>query len=279
MRKTNVLQTLVIAALLALSTSLSAAIKQPMIEQMITDIWRVQADFHMFAVMNGSAKYRKQMEDSISRGKKTLQAMRESAESEAGRALVSDLEQTWSKFAKLARANKVAEQGHPGPYTLPHMADTGQSMIKKLNQTKVAQEGKFADIIALGGDLQHIAAEYLRMAAAPDGGKASGGGERLSFEKAVPAFGDRLDKLQKKYSDNETIRRTLSQVELRWRFIRDSLINFSENAVPFLVHRYSHQMTDELELATNLAAGSGAKKPMQGNGPPMPGQGGGEGGR
>lgn len=275
MRKTIRSRIFVAVILLACSTGLQAAIKQTGIEQMIMDVWRVQADFHMLTVMSGSDEYRKQLEKSIQRGNETLNSLRSSADSDAGNALVSELESKWSDFIEYARANETAEQGQPSRYTRLDLRSSGKAMVEQLKGADFAEEGKYSDLMSLGGDLQHIAAEYLRLAAAPGGG-VTGSGDRISFKEAVPAFGERLTELEKQYANEDAIKRTLSQVRLRWRFIRDSLVNFSENAVPFLIHRYSHQMADELELAKNLATSGGAKKPMQG-GAPVPG-GGGQGG-
>lgn len=275
MKKTTAIQTFAATVLLALSTGLQAAIQQTQIEQMIMDIWRVQADFHMYTVMSGSDEYRNQLEESIQRGNDTLSNLRSEADSDEGRTLVNELDSTWNNLVRHARANETAEQGQPSRYTLQDLEAESKAMIERLEDAEFAEEGKYADLMDLGGDLQRIASEYLRLAADPAGGMATGGGERISFEEAVPAFGERLGKLREQYSDEDAIHRTLGQVKLRWRFIRDSLINFSEDAVPFLIHRYSHQMTDELELAKNLATSGGAQQPMQG-GPPIPGEGEGE---
>ncbi|GEM_PF-263242 len=274
MKKTILSRIFAAMMLLTCSTGLQAAIKQTGIEQMIMDVWRVQADFHMLTVMGGSEEYRKQMEESIQRGNKTLDSLRSSAASDAGNTLVSELESNWSDFVEYARANETAEQGQPSRYTRLDLRSAGKSMVKQLEGADLADEGKYSDLMSLGGDLQHIAAEYLRLAAAPGGGVA-GSGDRISFEEAVPAFGESLSEVEKQYADEDAIKRTLGQVRIRWRFIRESLVNFSEDAVPFLIHRYSHQMTDELELAKNLATSGGAKQPMQG-GSPVPG--GGQGG-
>lgn len=266
MKKTILSRALAAMVMLTFSTGLQAAIKQTDIEQMIMDVWRVQADFHMLTVMSGSDEYREQMEKSIKRGNKTLEALQSAADSDAGNALVSELESTWSNFIEFARANETAKQGQPSRYTRQDLRSSGKTLVEKLKGADFAEEGEYADLMALGGDLQRIAADYLRLAAAPGGG-VQGTGDRIAFEEAVPAFGERLTELEEQYANEDAVKRTLGQVRLRWRFIRDSLINFSEDAVPFLIHRYSHQMTDELELAKNLATSGGAQKPMQGGVP------------
>ncbi len=278
MKKTILSRVFAAMVMLTCSTGLQAAIKQTGIEQMIMDVWRVQADFHMLTVMSGSDEYREQLEKSIKRGDKTLDNLESSADSDPGTAMVSELASNWSNFTQYARANETAQQGQPSRYTLKDLRASGDAMLKQLKGADFAESGEYSDLMSLGGELQHIASEYLRLAAAPGGGVA-GSGDRIAFKEAVPAFGERLTELEKQYADDDAIKRTLGQVRLRWSFIRDSLINFSEDAVPFLIHRYSHQMTDELELAKNLATSGGAEQPMQGGAPvPGNGEGGNEGG-
>lgn len=48
--------------------------------------------------------------------------------------------------------------------------------------------------------------------------------------------------------------RALNQVGLKWTFIRESMVKFYENAVPFLVYRYTKQMVDTLDQSINLAS-------------------------
>lgn len=253
--------------LLLVSPWLQAAIQQADIATFGMDVWRVQSDFHMYTVMSGDSEYRDRLEESIERGEETLDQLRADAEGEAEKELVAELSETWPRFADLARSNKAGEQGYTDAYTVRDLQDAGIDLIETLEAFEGGKEGEYADVLALGRDLQHLAAEYLKLAADPAGGMAAGTGDRISFEEAVPRFDKTLSALQEKYSDDQTMKRTLRQVALRWGFIRDSLVNFSENAVPFLVHKYSHQMTDELEVATALATSGGAQNPMQGGMP------------
>ena len=40
--------------------------------------------------------------------------------------------------------------------------------------------------------------------------------------------------------------RALNQVGLKWQFIRESMVKFYENAVPFLIYRYTKQMVETM---------------------------------
>ena len=98
------------------------------------------------------------------------------------------------------------------------------------------------------------------MAADPAGGMAAGSDEgRLDFKKSVPEFERMLKAAQSQYADDEAMTRALDQVAVKWKFIRQSMVKFYENAVPFLIYRYTKQMVDTLEQAISLASTDMAK--------------------
>lgn len=267
-----------LAALMLMPFVADAAISKVDLQQLTLDVWRIRTDFHMYTVMTGNRRYESGLQESISKGQDTLDRLLDSAETEAEQALVQKLEQHWQVYADKAGSNTVAELGYTDAYTIQDMLKAGVAINDAIaNYQGSGQEDKYADLIALGADLQHMASEYLYLSADPSGGMAVGtDSARLSFKEAVPAFDDELAKLRQKYEDDKSVARTLRQVATRWQFIRDSLVNFSENSVPFLVHRYSHEMTEELALVTALA-GDGDVKPQipgavggEGGAPPLP---------
>jgi hypothetical protein len=270
MSKSFVCRSLAAVLLILSAVSGQAAIEQSQLSRLALDIWRIRADFHMFTVMTGNDRYQSQLEESISRGEETMAEIMDSAESEAEMALVESLAEEWDQYIEYARSNSIVELGYTDHYTVLDMSASRNQLMDSIREYQGAEEDEFADLVSLGADLQQMASEYLQLAADPSGGSTIGGANKLEFQKAVPAFDEKLEKLKEQYSDNKAVSRTLRQVSLRWRFIRDSLVNFSENSVPFLVHRYSHEMTEELALAT-MVSGMEEMKP-----PTMPGAGAGD---
>lgn len=265
---TRILRT-ALALLVLLPFQAQAALSKADLQQLTLDVWRIRADFHMYTVMTGNRKYAEQLEESILKGQDTMDSLLDSAETDAELQLVEQLQQHWEQYREKARSNTVAELGYTDAYTIQDMLKAGVAINDAIREYQGAGEDKYSDLIALGSDLQQMASEYLYLAADPSGGMAAGTDTaRLSFKEAVPAFDEKLKGLRKKYQNDKPVMRTLRQVGLRWQFIRDSLVNFSENSVPFLVHRYSHEMTEELALVTTLG-GSGDIKPQ------IPGAGGG----
>ena len=113
------------------------------------------------------------------------------------------------------------------------------------------------DLADLAVRLQRITSEYMYTASAPDGGSgAIGTGAeegRLEFVEAVPDFDARLQAAQKAWSDDPEVSRELRNVASKWAFIRESLVKFYENSVPYVVHRYSRQMVESLNSAAEMA--------------------------
>ena len=64
---------------------------------------------------------------------------------------------------------------------------------------------------------------------------------------------------------HRNLNRTLEQAALKWGFIRSSMLKFGDDAVPFLVYRYTSQMTSSLQQAVELATSEVAKPTI---GPP-----------
>lgn len=264
---------LALALVVSLPFSAGAEVEKADLQQLVLDVWRIRADFHMYTVMNGDGAYQSQLEESIFQGDETMETLLDSAETDAEQELVRELAQQWQIYAEKARSNTVAELGYTDAYTVQDMLKAGVAITDAIADYEAAEEGNYADLIALGAELQQMASEYLYLAADPSGGMAAGTDvARLSFKEAVPDFDRELEALREKYQDDKPVLRTLRQVGMRWQFIRDSLVNFSENAVPFLVHRYSHEMTRELALVTTL--GGGTQPPQipgaEGGAPPLP---------
>ena len=100
-----------------------------------------------------------------------------------------------------------------------------------------------------------MTSEYLNIAADPAGGMASGSDEgRIEFKDAVPEFERMLAAAKKNHANDEAISRALNQVGVKWMFIRESMVKFYENAVSYLIYRYTNQMVDTMSQAISLAS-------------------------
>ena len=232
-----------------------AAISNADLEEFELGLWRVRADFHMLTIMTGGKKYASDLESSIDQARRVLKRIEADAEGNEERKLAVELNNEWDFFEKAASANTMAEQGYTDTYTIQDVNQIPAVMLEKMDAYEGAVEGNYDDVREMAAYLQRMTSEYLNLAADPSGGMAAGTDEgRLEFKDAVPRFESMLAATRKNHSGDEAMSRALAQVSLKWQFIRESMVKFYENAVPFLVYRYTKQMVDTMDQAINLAS-------------------------
>lgn len=237
-----------------------AAISNADLEEFELSLWKVRANFHMLTVMTGSDTYDSDLQRSISQASQALSALSLNAEGSEERQLVADLEKDWKLYMDAAKGNSMAEQGYTNAYVIKDVNELPAIMSEKMDTFDTATSGKYDQVRELSAYLQRMTSEYLNVAADPAGGMAAGSDEgRLDFKNAVPEFEKMLKAAQKQYAGDEAMTRALDQVAVKWKFIRESMVKFYENAVPFLIYRYTRQMVDTLEQAISLASSDMAK--------------------
>lgn len=229
-----------------------ASISNAELEDFELALWKVRADFHMLTVMVGSKTYISNLDDAIAQAQSGIATLRQDAEGSEERALVNDLEENWGI---LKAAAPMAEQGFTNAYTIQDVNEIPTAMAQRIESFTGATEGQYDDIRELSAYLQRMTSEYLNIAADPAGGMASGSDEgRIEFKDAVPEFERMLAAAKKNHADDEAISRALNQVGVKWMFIRESMVKFYENAVSYLIYRYTNQMVDTMSQAISLAS-------------------------
>ncbi|RJG20063.1 hypothetical protein D4A39_04330 [Alcanivorax profundi] len=232
-----------------------AAITNTDLEEFELSLWQVRTDFHMLTVMTGSDSYASDLDRSISRAQAALASLNGDAEGSEERDLVAALEKDWKIYEDAASGNTMAEQGFTNAYTIQDVNELPAIMVERMDAFGDAKSGQYDDVLALAAYLQRMTSEYLNLAADPSGGMAAGSDEgRLEFKDAVPQFEKMLAAAQRKHSGDEAMARALNQVGLKWQFIRESMVKFYENAVPFLIYRYTRQMVETMDQAISLAS-------------------------
>lgn len=232
-----------------------AAITSSDLEEFEQSLWKIRTDFHMLTIMAGSDIYASNLNRSISRASQALSKLNSDVEGSEERQFVADLEKDWKLYMDAAKGNTVVEQGYTNAYTIQDVNELPALMTERMDAFKNATSGKYDKIRELAAYLQRITSEYLNVASNPAGGMAMGSGEgRLDFQKAVPEFERMLKAAQGQYENDQAMIRALDQVAVKWNFIRESMVKFYENSVPFLIYRYTKQMVDTLEQAISLAS-------------------------
>lgn len=244
-----------LVALAIFPVSGMAAISDADLEEFELGLWQVRSDFHMLTIMTGGDSYAADLDDSIDRARRTLKRLESDAEGGEERKLVGELANEWKIFEAAASANTMAEQGYTNAYTIQDVNEVPALMLEKIEAYEGGTEGQYDDVRAMAAYLQRMTSEYLNLSADPSGGMAAGTDEgRLEFKDAVPQFESMLANAKTKHAGDEAMSRALTQVGLKWQFIRESMVKFYENAVPFLVYRYTKQMVETMDQAISLAS-------------------------
>lgn len=249
---------LALSCLLTLvSAPVSAAFADTDLDRLALKIWQVRAAFHNLTVTMGDPVAEQKLAELIDEAESVMQTVTSHAESDSEQAFIDETAEPWQNFLTLAQDNTIAELGYTDHYTIIDMESAVVALSESLAAQRQQLKGDSDDLLDIAVDLQRITSEYLFISSSPDGGSAtmatSSDGGRLQFVDAVPALDARLKQARADWQGNPDVLRELESVITKWSFIRDSLVKFYENAVPFLVKRYSAQMVDSLLLAAEFA--------------------------
>jgi hypothetical protein len=247
----------VVFPLMLLSETGAAALSRLDLDRLALDVWRLRSAFHAYTVMQGNALYLEQLEEVIADTDDVVNTLRSSAETDAEKVFIEALDSGWQRYRDLAGQNTVADLGYTAHYTIVDLESEALSLSRIISQQRQGVSAKSEDLADLAVRLQRITSEYMFTASAPDGGSgAIGTGAeegRLAFDEAVPDFDARLQVAQKAWAGSPDVARELRSVASKWAFIRESLVKFNENSVPYVVHRYSRQMVGALNNAAEMA--------------------------
>lgn len=121
--------------------------------------------------------------------------------------------------------------------------------------------------------MQQMAARYLENAAAVFGVAWRDMGDERSIDQLALDFSQRLASLDLNAKDLPVEAKTqLTDVQRKWTFIEQSMMNFMENQVSFLVYRYSNTIVEDLQgAARSLSGDTGISAPTGGDIPLPPG--------
>ncbi|MCC1498023.1 hypothetical protein [Alcanivorax sp. 1008] len=247
---------IILLPLLLVAGTASAALDRMDIDQLMQNVWKVRTAFHTYTVMQGDATYMERLEEVIADTDDVVSDLNESAQEGDDQAFMELVNESWERYRGFAEGNTFAEMGYTDHYTILDLENEALALHRLIDQRRQDVSGKAEDLTDLAIRLQRLASEYMYTAAAPDAGAAGGTGAesgRIEFVDAVPDFDARLSAIQKVWAGNPDISRELRSVASKWAFIRESLVKFYENSVPFVVQRYSEQMVESINTAAEMA--------------------------
>ena len=221
-------------AMLLLPALGQAALARAQLETFERQLWRISTDHHMLALMDGDQGYGQSLNKTASTAATTLSALSGAAGDEDEQALVADLEAQW------ARLDPTGE-GQPARFD-----EVPARVAERLDAFEGGQSGDYDDVQRLITDLQRLTATYTGIV-------AGGDADQDAFRAELDAFEQRLKRAQAAHRGNAPLQEALEQSRLKWEFVRGSLVKFGDDAVPFLVYRYSQRMSDNLDAAITPA--------------------------
>ena len=248
--------TALLVPLMLLSSPGMAALSRLDLDTLVLDVWRVRAAFHAHTAMQGDQRYLDEIDQVLADSDALLATLEEGVETDEEQVFVESVRDAWATYSELAGQNTYAELGYTDHYTIVDMETAALSLSELIDAQRKETSGKGEDLADLAVRLQRISSEYMLTASSPSGGADIGTGAeegRLEFVEAVPDFDARLQAVQKAWAGNPDVSSELSSVASKWAFIRQSLVKFYENSVPFVVHRYTGQMVESLERAAEIA--------------------------
>jgi hypothetical protein len=220
-------------------------------------------DFYMFNGMEGDQRYERMINESRAAVSTHLNALTDMP-GDGSRALRAQLEQQWQGYQLDLNNLTVAlkTNGFTDLQPVADLADSnsqlmalGLELYNKLQQesayavSPMTQRSREQSLL-----MQAIAVDYASRSASV-GATFMGGGESRPIEELVNEFASKLSALEKEPKNSAQLRQSWGNVATKWRYIENSLINYNENSVPFLVNKYAETIIQgSEEIASQYAA-------------------------
>lgn len=218
------------------------------------------AEYFMLAGMDGDQRYKKLMNSEVENAGGQLKALT-SMPGPQSSALRLQAEQQWRNYAtELAQLTETqSKQGFTDLQPVAQLANHNQAFNGLCDQLyeKVREEGKI-QVLSLTEQsrsqsllMQAMAVNYASRSAsvgasfvADDG---SDGQEQKPLDEMAEQFEKNLANMQQAPENTSVSRQTLADIEVKWRYIENSLKHYNEKSVPFLINKYADRITEELE--------------------------------
>lgn len=239
-------------------------------------------DYQMFKGENGNPRYNESLKDTLDRISVVRGDLGSAAFAGEQQAQLQQLNQHVDEFLRLLRANRdrIANGGYEDYSQVDRMYDQKQkaqgvaaTLIEaKRSNLKEKVPEDIQQIRDLSFIMQRMAASYIEQAASAFGTASRAQGDEKPVDQLAQEFTRGLKKLDLNARKKPVVQVSMDQVRRRWQFIEQSMLNYKENTVPFLVYRYANAIVDDLLTVadTLLEPPPGAEQPGGGNIPLPP---------
>ncbi|MBK8973176.1 MAG: hypothetical protein IPM37_18180 [Hahellaceae bacterium] len=173
---------------------------------------------------------------------------------------ISTLQAIWEDYSKLLKTNvsDIIKQGYPDIRLVTELDAANLTQVKgaRIAIEQAREYSKLQPDVVLDAIresrilLLSMMTRYSARSASTVSQVFQGGDGELSVEEQSAKFAANLDMLSKELVSQPEAAKALDAIRSKWNFINSSLVNFTENNVPFVVNLYSLKMVnllDELE--------------------------------
>lgn len=211
--------------------------------------------YQMFKLDFGNPLYSKSLDKTIDRIENIRTDYHQAANEAEMADTLSTLTQEVDTFLKKLTFNekKIAQGGYESYAVSSQMYDSKAAAHKAIDslysgikkQLDVEVETEVQECRDLATLLQSIASDYIVQSVSMTGNALISGGNK-PLDELAKEFSQRLADLNIQSDKVIGLNAKVRQVKAKWAFIKNSLVNFKQNTVPYLVYRYTDRMVDDL---------------------------------
>lgn len=254
---------LLLAAILILASLPARAGDAETLDQLRTAqiaVYAIVRDFHMQTLLTGDRERTEQLNRAIADTGALLGSIEAGDNAALGKA-VQAAQREFAGFSRAAKANNVVRDGYTDDILVGDLYASAEQLTNALQQALAAVPGgnekarQLADRSHAANLLmQRSAAAYLKRSAqmSPDIGAEI----PYDLGEATRELDKRMTALAKELAGNKAAGAAMRSVMTKWNFIKGSLLNYNEKAVPFIVDRYATQVKTGLQQVVTDLTGS-----------------------
>lgn len=224
---------------------------------------RVNVDYQMFKGENANPKYGEALEDDLEALEDARAEFLESAAADGLSAEANEIDATIDHCLDILKESyeTISNGGFEAAVSAGDMIESKIAAQKALS----AMHANMADASEMDPrvlkyqemsyEMQQIAAKYLENAAATYGVAYRDQSDEKTIDQLAQEFAAHLASIDSKAADLPAgVQVQLADVTRKWGFIEQSLLNYMENQVSFLVYLYSRKIVDGLLNASEQLA-------------------------
>ncbi|MGR6873788.1 hypothetical protein ACU6U9_16070 [Pseudomonas sp. HK3] len=225
--------------------------------EMRTLTFAILSDYYMFSGLEGDSRYNREIESNVKQFEDRLAKITDSTAPTAQLATLAAALNEWQNFKRLLETNRAdfLTQGYANARLVSELSTEGIALGKSLGKVYTAlieKSGvKLADLTQqtrdMGLIIQTLTAEYAARSTSSLGQVSVVSINEGGMDNQGKNFTALLTKLKAQGANEKRIYKLVDQVEVKWEFIAKSIVNYNENAVPFIVSSYGDRITHDLE--------------------------------